>query len=408
MNAERRYQLSLPDELPDTLLSRRMLAELQPIAGAATAARLAVRARAPSTRTAEASHWQRFVDYCEEQNVASLPAETATVWAYVGHLSECGTLAADSLQPLLTAVANAHRDAGLVPPCGEAAEDDYVLRRVRDGLAHEQTALPGGTRDTRIPAPATAVERAILEVPPSASAAVLRAHAATAVAAVFGGRGDTIAHLRADDVGFGGGLLWLRITEKGKKKQAWRRVVRVPIGDAPLGAAGGGGGGGGGPSVLPAVGSLLRSYDAAWRAAWAAARLPLPEWYWQLPGERARPTTTKFSGWFVELLGRLGVRAPDGFAYQGHSLRATFASAASAIGCGITIIKFIGGWSPTSRTVERDYIDPTFARGAGGGVELAACRRLYGWLLDHHYEIGDKEAAASPLPDPLLEEAGGA
>ena len=407
MSAERRYQLSLPDELPDTLLARRMLAELPPIAGAATAARLAVRARAPATRAAEELHWQRFVDFCEAQRVESLPAAVATVWAYVGHLSECGTLAADSLQPLLTAVANAHRDAGLVPPCGEAAVDDHVLRRVRDGLAHEQTALPGGTRDTRIPAPATVVERAILEVPPSASAAVLRSHAATAVAALFGGRGDTVAHLRAADVGFGGGLLWCRLTEKGKRKQVWRRVVRVPIGDAPSSAAADGDGGGG-PSVLPAVGALLRRYDAAWKAAWAAARSPLPEWYWQLPGERARPMKGKFSAWFVELLERLGVRAPDGFCYSGHSLRATFASAASAIRLDLATIKILGGWSPTSRTVERDYIDPTFARGAGGAVELAACRRLYGWLLDHRYEIGDREAAAPPLPDPLLEGARGA
>ena len=69
MSAERRYQLSLPDELPDTLLARRMLAELPPIAGAATAARLAVRARAPATRAAEELHWQRFVDFCEAQRV---------------------------------------------------------------------------------------------------------------------------------------------------------------------------------------------------------------------------------------------------------------------------------------------------------------------------------------------------
>jgi len=62
---------------------------------------------------------------------------------------------------------------------------------VRDGLAHEQAAL--GTKDTRSAAPATAVERVILEAPAAASAAVLREHAATAAAATFGGRGDTVA-----------------------------------------------------------------------------------------------------------------------------------------------------------------------------------------------------------------------
>ena len=265
MSAERRYTLALPDELPDTLLSRRMLAELPPVAGAATAARLAALARAPATRRAEADHWERFVEYCAaEGGLSALPAAKATVWAYAGHLADGGTLAAGSMQPLFTAIANAHRDAGLEPPCGEIA-DDYVLRRVRDGLAHKQSAL--GTKDTRSAAPATAVERVILEAPAAASAAVLREHAATAAAATFGGRGDTIASLRAADVGFGDGMLWMRLTEKGKRRSSTRRVVRVPIGDAPLG---GGDGGGEGPSVLAAVGTVLRRYDAAWRAAWAA------------------------------------------------------------------------------------------------------------------------------------------
>ena len=61
--------------------------------------------------------------------------------------------------------------------------------------------------------------------PPSSVSVVL--------GSLFAGRTDTTVHLRAEDFGVTADFLWLRLTEKGKRGLALRRVIRLPI-DAEL------------------------------------------------------------------------------------------------------------------------------------------------------------------------------
>ena len=54
-----------------------------------------------------------------------------------------------------------------------------------------------------------------------------------------------------------------------------------------------------------------------------------------------------------------GMRAPEGFAYLGHSLRSGGSSAAEAIGVSRYLGNWLGGWSQISQTRELHYLDPS-------------------------------------------------
>ena len=69
----------------------------------------------------------------------------------------------------------------------------------------------------------------------------------------------------------------------------------------------------------------------------------------------------------------------------------------AAIGVPRHLYVWVGGWSPTSRTVDKHYIDPTV-------MPTPAAHALFGWLLQRSYQsdAGVWERARV-LPDPLLE-----
>ena len=58
-------------------------------------------------------------------------------------------------------------------------------------------------------------------------------------------------------------------------------------------------------------------------------------------------------GWLDSALTRLGIEAPPGFAYQGHSIRSMGASCMAAIGVDRHIYVWIGGWACGSTTVDK-------------------------------------------------------
>ena len=98
--------------------------------GAETARKLAGNARMGSTRRAYDSHFAAFAEYCEAAGVSALPASRWTVFNYVGYLAEGGRWAADSLQPIFSAINAAHKDYEFEPP----ASDNYFLSQARTGL----------------------------------------------------------------------------------------------------------------------------------------------------------------------------------------------------------------------------------------------------------------------------------
>ena len=351
--------------------------------GASTAVQLLEGALAPTTYSQYGRLFAEFAEYCEQEGVSPLPASPWTVVAYVGHLADRGTWAADSMQPIFSAINSVHRDLEFEPP----AVGNHFLSRVRRGLARAQAAV--GTRDTRVPLPASAALQVLADGEAASPHDLRRLRRALAVllAALFCGRQDSAVHLRSCDfdVDRTGGFIWLRLTEKGKKHMVTRRVVRLPLSQSSVR---------GHPSVVPRVAALAERYLAARRAAQTS---PAPEFLLQLPGE-PRPTTRHMEGWLDSLLADLRIRAPPGFVYQGHSIRSMGASAMSAIGVDRVIIHFLGGWARGSVTMERDYIDPTV-------MPSPEAFMLYGWALAKQYSVGAGTVEqARLLPDPLLQE----
>ena len=77
--------------------------------------------------------------------------------------------------------------------------------------------------------------------------------------------------------------------------------------------------------------------------------------------------------WLQMVLLRMGVEAPAGETWTGHSLRKGAASGAAAIMVGLDRICHMGGWKIHGGVVH-DYIDPTCPA-------TPAAYRFYGWLL---------------------------
>ena len=360
----------------ETAASAFMATRLGGIRGSATAIRLLQSGLAASTAQGYGHLFARFAEYCDEEGVSALPATTATVISYIGHLAELGTWAASSMQPIFSAINDAHRSLELDPP----ACDSFFLKRVRTGLGRVQAAVT--TTDARTPLPAEAVLAFIdaAEALPDTELRHLREYAALALTALFAGRQDSSVHLRSGDIGIESGELWLRLSEKGKRQQSVRRIVRLPLSPSSVD---------GHASALPRVGALLARYFAL-RAL--VSPLP-PEFAFQLPGEQ-RPTTACMERWLDHALTRCRIRPPPGFAYLGHSLRSLGASAMAAIGVPRHIYIWLGGWARGSSVVDRCYIDPTFA-------PSAAAYALYGWALQRRFAADSGTVVrTTTLPDP--------
>ena len=379
-----RYALTFgPDRHEPGFLSLQLPSGIR---GADTARRLIAHSLAGGTHTQYGRHFAHFMDYCASEGLCHLPADPWTVVAYIGHIADTGRWAEGSLQPILSSINRAHRDAGLVEP----AKEFHFLTAARQGMGRAQAATT--TRDTRVPLPAEALVGIVHDGEAACIAgapATLRDDLAICLTALFAGRQDTGVSMYTSDFGVEHGVcMWVRLTEKGKRGLALRRVLRLSLTAAPVH---------GHASILPRIAALAEAYTCMRSELCAARGVPVPEFMFQLPGER-RPTTTTMSGWLSAALQRTDVAAPPGFAYLGHSIRSLGASAMNAIGVVRTTLCWIGGWARGSDVPERHYIDPTF-------LPSPACYMLYGWLLSRQFttDAGVYERARV-LPDPLDDE----
>lgn len=352
--------------------------------GAATARALIARSRHSSTQAQYGRLFTAFCEYCEAAGVSALPATPWTVVNYIGHIADGGRWAADSLQPILSAINAAHRDMLLEPP----ACDNHFLSLVRRGMRRAQVEA-GDTRDSRIPLPCEHL-LSILALGEAAAGGggiaglrAMRGPLGISLTSLFAGRQDSGVHLRTRDFGVDDRFIWLRLTEKGKKGHVVRRILHLDL--AAAGAA----------SALPRVAALACHYLDLRRRLLRDGQAE-PEFLLQLPGE-GRPTTRHMEQWFASALSAADIRAPPGFAYLGHSIRSMAASAMAAVGVPRHVYIFIGGWARGSTVVDKHYIDPTFR-------PSPAAHALYGWLLASAFraDAGTVEVGVT-LPDPWLE-----
>ena len=175
-----------------------------------------------------------------------------------------------------------------------------------------------------------------------------------------------------------------------KRGWAFRRIVRLPLSAAAVH---------GHSSALPRVACLGRLFlDTRQRLAAAHPEPPkagADEYLFQLPGE-PRVLTRHMSAWVSLTLDELGIRAPPGFAYLGHSLRSGGSSAAEAIGVSRFRGNWLGGWAQAGRTRELHYLDPSV-------LPTPAAYSLLGWLLAGEYDARPpawNRSAAAPRDEP--------
>lgn len=91
---------------------------------------------ASSTRRSYSSAWRSWLAWCAESGHISLPAEPATIAAYLVHLADRG-LTPSSLDRALAAIRNAHLDAHLEDPTANRG-----LAKVRSGLRRRLGTAP--------------------------------------------------------------------------------------------------------------------------------------------------------------------------------------------------------------------------------------------------------------------------
>mmetsp|Transcript_44414 Transcript_44414/g.101821 ORF Transcript_44414/g.101821 Transcript_44414/m.101821 type:complete len:765 (-) Transcript_44414:36-2330(-) len=342
--------------------------------GGETAIRLAATALETSTARAYNRHWLAFCQWCAAHGLCPMPATPRMVFAYIGFLAEKGTVAADSLQPYLSAINAAHADYGHDRPAL-----GHLIARARQGMRRAQALA--ATRDTRVPLPAAAVLRVLRHACASASAwqrdlsatacaHLLRGAYAVCLSFLFFGRQDSCVALRILDHGIQHDAIWLRLTEKMRKAAALRRIVRIPLSAPPVK---------GHASFLPEVAALGRMYlSAAHRLERTCTTREQRAYLFQLPGEPP-PRTADMSSWLHTQLRMVDVRAPPGFSYLGHSIRSGASSAAEAIGVSRFLGNWMGGWSQTGRTRELHYMDPSVR-------PCPAAFGFFGWMLDGRFE----------------------
>lgn len=91
---------------------------------------------AASTRRSYASAWRSWTLWCQTGGHQALPADPATVAAYLVHLADCG-LTPSSLDRALAAIRNAHLDAHVEDPTANRG-----VARVRAGLRRRLGTAP--------------------------------------------------------------------------------------------------------------------------------------------------------------------------------------------------------------------------------------------------------------------------
>jgi integrase len=95
-------------------------------------------AKADSTWRAYRSDWGHFLAWCQEQGLPALPAEPATVAAYLVFMADAAGARVSTIQRRLSAIAQAHRAAGAEPP----PTGDWTVRQVMRGIRRDRREAP--------------------------------------------------------------------------------------------------------------------------------------------------------------------------------------------------------------------------------------------------------------------------
>ena len=301
---------------------------------------------------------KEFFKFCRLKQQCPLPASKATGMLYVLYLKEKGTVSAESFQPYFSAVNTLHVELGFEPPLvGE------LITRLRRGVQYSQVPDEDKSRRLWLPAKhALAMLRYAEDMKISSTSSkeeleIFRALTYTATQFAWFSRSDTTTALRNGDIDIDDSITLLAVSQKGRKANKWKPVYRIP------------------KDAVPQLEKVLQKFKALKKLEKdKLAGLP----FWRLPHEDHKESrmAAGLGDEFLKLsLSTLGISAPAGFSYTGHSTRSGAATESNALGVSLTTICFWGDWSSKSHTVQ-DYIDPSCP-------PSPEARVFFGWMLPH-------------------------
>jgi site-specific recombinase XerD len=275
----------------------------------------AAESHAPRTREAYRWQWRTFAGWCAERELDALPAEPATLAAYVAHRAETGWKPA-SLALSLTAIRAAHRAAGHEPATNHPAVVATVKGIRRTHGTVQRRAAPVVVDELRAMVGALP---GLAEGAPSLGALRDRALLVLGFAGAFR-RSELVALDVADVAETAEGLV---VTVRRSKTDQEGQGVRVGL---PYGSN---------PATCPV--RALR----AWLDAAGIDEGPLFRAVNRHGGVGARLAAAEVARVVKRAAERAGL---DASRYSGHSLRAGLATTAAAAGKGDRAIMAQGRW----------------------------------------------------------------
>jgi hypothetical protein len=296
----------------------------------------------PKTYINYGSNMTSFFTYCEENAIPYLDVTTIDIARYIAWMGERGTVAADSLQPYLSAINKFLLDHGK-PPVALGA----MVAGVRLGLANCQTDMAPTPERLPLPAPvalailerAEALLRKTRHTRSVTDIRLLRACLATIASYIFFCRGECGACAMKSDLIVNDSHITLRLRkEKGKNalKEGHKNTRQILVDDMPRVAA-----------ALLTFFTLTEKKHRKCTRRWATTR----------DEERCSWNANTSTEWLHVACKATGNSPPKGFSWTSHSLRKGAASAANAIKVPLTDIRYSGGWSTNSNVLEAKYID---------------------------------------------------
>lgn len=281
--------------------------------------------RAPSTLASYASAWRLFVRWCAGRGLASLPADPATVCAYLAERAERG-LANATITACCAAIGYEHQRAGVPDPIA-----DPTVGRVRRGLRRILGVAP--RRQAR--ALLTADIRSIVDQIDKRTAAGARDRALLLLGFASALRRSELAEMALDDVLFVRDGVLLNIRRSKGDPDAEGQVVAV------------------------ASGVNAGTDPVAALRYWIAVRGTRPGNVFTRVRSNGRATVERISGHTVRCIIRTRAAAAgiESERVSGHSLRAGHATAAALAGVPLDRIAAQTRHKEIS-TLVRHYIRP--------------------------------------------------
>lgn len=369
----RRHKLQAPASVAPWSVP--MIAHLQTQLGTDEIGQLATSlltsALAPSTYDSYGQKLQKFARFCHTQGKDLLACSQLDIVRYVAWLAREGRVAADSMQPYLSAINRLYQDLGLPP----VALGQLVTSAVRGLQGLQSPVVPRALTRSPIPAQViydmlTSAQFALdsVQLEPLVKLRLARACLATVMAFLFFARpGANASMLNANLVVTPEplvGIQLLPVGTKGKGRVQPHKLSPLFVPATVFTQAQGG------VAPLDLVG-LVAKFKQLRDGSFGGQA---PVHMWALPGEQCTDFGVKQqNAWLQTALTLVLTFPPSGHTWTGHSMRKGAASAASAVGVPLPKICHYGGWSVTSSVVVKDYVDPTYP------VTPAACF-FFSWL----------------------------